>query len=272
MPNRDFFFSEDILGVCPAEWFALCYVKSGLGTRLAYGEKKDLVPGNWFLTEPGQDAGFESADTLHLYRFFFPPTFIDTAMRGCTTLKELCFSPLIGFPYHIPSSFTGATVFSDNDGSICALFESIKSEDIRHERGYAEYIRCFSLQIVLQICRSITYVQPQSLDEQYIRGIYDYCIDHYMENIKLSDLCQLANYSLSHVSEQFKKVTGMNFRDFLQKTRISQSCRYLVSCNRSIEEIAVLCGYKDMHTFHRVFKAHTGMTPHQYRLKNANYF
>ncbi|MBQ7033501.1 MAG: helix-turn-helix transcriptional regulator [Clostridia bacterium] len=272
MPNRDFFFSEDILGVCPADWFELSYVKHGHGTRVAYDMKQEIKTEDWFLTEPGKGTGFESADTLQVYRFFFPPTFIDTAMRGCTTLKELCFSPLIGFPYHIPSSFSGSTLFSDAEKTVCALFESIKSEDIRHERGYAEYIRCFSLQIILQICRSITYVQSQSLDEQYIRGIYDYCIDHYMENIKLSDLCQLANYSLSHVSEQFKKVTGMNFRDFLQKTRISQSCRYLVSCNRSVEEIAALCGYKDMHTFFRVFKTYTGMTPHQYRLKNSNHF
>lgn len=272
MPNRDFFFSEDIMGSCPADWFELSYVKSGCGTRTAYGEKQEIKEGDWFLTEPIESSSFVSSDELHLYRFFFPPTFIDTAMRGCTNLKELCFSPLIGFPYHIPSSFTGSMRFDDKENTICLLFESIKSEDIRHERGYAEFIRCFTLQIILQICRSITYVQSQSLDEQYIRGIYDYCIDHYMENIKLSDLCQLANYSVSHVSEQFKKVTGMNFRDFLQKTRISQSCRYLVSCNRSIEEIAMLCGYKDMHTFFRVFKAYTGMTPHQYRLKNANHF
>jgi len=63
----------------------------------------------------------------------------------------------------------------------------------------------------------------------------------------------------------FKQVTGISFKEYLNKVRIEEAKSLLEHTDYSIMEIAVACGYSDQSYFTKVFKKATGITPKQYR-------
>ena len=57
----------------------------------------------------------------------------------------------------------------------------------------------------------------------------------------------------------------MGFLEYLQRIRLEQSCRLLEHSDRSIPEIAALCGYGDIKSFNRLFREALNMTPREFR-------
>ncbi len=58
---------------------------------------------------------------------------------------------------------------------------------------------------------------------------------------------------------------GSSYREVVRATRHASASRMLRDPSRTIQETAAAVGYVDARTFHRAFKAWTGMTPAQYR-------
>jgi AraC-like DNA-binding protein len=70
-------------------------------------------------------------------------------------------------------------------------------------------------------------------------------------------------------TQLFREVAGTSWSDFVRAQRIDHACRLLAQTRRSIEAIALDCGYKNLPSFYRAFKGRTHMTPHQWRLLPA---
>ncbi len=73
--------------------------------------------------------------------------------------------------------------------------------------------------------------------------------------------------SRSHLSRLFTRVTGSSFSDYVRDIRLNRACELLRTTGLSNEEIVRECGLKDIPSFYRLFKTHTGVTPYQYRMK-----
>lgn len=89
--------------------------------------------------------------------------------------------------------------------------------------------------------------------------------EHYAENITVKQLAANAFMSESHFQRSFKRLTGLTFTQYLQKTRIENCCSLLKTSDQCINYIANRIGYKDMKFFYTLFLKKTGMTPQQYR-------
>jgi AraC-like DNA-binding protein len=76
--------------------------------------------------------------------------------------------------------------------------------------------------------------------------------------------------SPAHFSRVFKSVTGQSPRDFLIGARLSQARHLLSESNLSVGEIADRLDYADLFFFSRQFKQKTGLSPLQYRNRNAH--
>lgn len=53
----------------------------------------------------------------------------------------------------------------------------------------------------------------------------------------------------------------------VQKARVEEAKSFLSTGNLAPEKIVDRVGYADMSSFRRLFREHTGMTPHDYREK-----
>jgi AraC-like DNA-binding protein len=91
--------------------------------------------------------------------------------------------------------------------------------------------------------------------------------EHSGEELSLTRVAKVVNISANHLSEKFKQVTGVNFAEYIARTRFKNACDLLRNRNLRISEIAFAVGFQSLSQFNRVFKKLTGKSPTQYRYK-----
>jgi transcriptional regulator GlxA family with amidase domain len=89
--------------------------------------------------------------------------------------------------------------------------------------------------------------------------------EHSGEELSLTKLAKAVNSSANHLSEKFKQVTGVNFVDYVARTRFENARDLLLNSNRRISEIAFAAGFQSLSQFNRVFKKFSGKSPSAYR-------
>ncbi len=99
-----------------------------------------------------------------------------------------------------------------------------------------------------------------------IQAPINYILEHYAEQITLSECADIAYMSTSHFSRQFHLVTGMNFKEYLNKVRIEKACEFLKSDKKyNITELTQLVGFTNSCYFSYVFRLITGLSPTEYK-------
>ena len=71
--------------------------------------------------------------------------------------------------------------------------------------------------------------------------------------------------SKAYLCRIFKRTVGIPFSDYLNKTKLYHATRLLVTTNKSISEIATVCGFHSSAYFCNVFKKEYGVTPVMYK-------
>lgn len=69
----------------------------------------------------------------------------------------------------------------------------------------------------------------------------------------------------AHVSRTMRKVTGQSPSEYINQIRMTHAARALITDNEPVSQIAADCGIPNMAHFHKLFRAHHGITPLQYR-------
>ena len=72
--------------------------------------------------------------------------------------------------------------------------------------------------------------------------------------LSLEKVAKAVNISPNHLSEKFKQVTGINFVEYVARTRFENACDLLRNPNLRISEIAFAAGFQSLSQFNRVFK------------------
>ncbi len=80
-----------------------------------------------------------------------------------------------------------------------------------------------------------------------------------------SGLVDLTKRTHAHVSRSMRTFTGQTPSDYVNALRMRHAARLLVTDSESIPFIAAECGISNMAHFHKLFRAHHGLTPLKYR-------
>jgi len=89
--------------------------------------------------------------------------------------------------------------------------------------------------------------------------------EHSGEELSLRKVAKAVNVHPNYLSERFKQVTGMNFVEYVARTRFEEACRLLHDGDLRISDIAFAAGFQSLSQFNRVFKRLSGKSPTQYR-------
>jgi AraC-like DNA-binding protein len=90
--------------------------------------------------------------------------------------------------------------------------------------------------------------------------------EHSGEELSLRKVAKAVGISPNHLSEKFKQVTGVNFVEYVARTRFKHACDLLRNPGRRISEIAFAVGFQSLSQFNRVFKTFSGKSPTEYRV------
>lgn len=89
--------------------------------------------------------------------------------------------------------------------------------------------------------------------------------DHCGDEMSLTSVAHIANMSANYFSEKFVEATGMNFVEYVTRTRIEKACTLLQDPNLRISEIAFDVGFQSLSQFNRGFKQVRGQCPRDFR-------
>ena len=81
----------------------------------------------------------------------------------------------------------------------------------------------------------------------------------------MGHVAKACNTSTFYFCKMFKKITGLNFTDYLSRVRIEKSKDLLLNPNLRVSEIAFEVGFQSLTHFNRVFKRILGQSPTDYR-------
>lgn len=99
-----------------------------------------------------------------------------------------------------------------------------------------------------------------------LRTIYAFIDKHYHQKIELDTIAALSNMTKEAFCRYFKKVTGNTFVGFLNRYRISQSKRILMS-GKSVSEACYKSGFESLSYYNRTFKKIANENPSDFRKK-----
>ena len=97
-------------------------------------------------------------------------------------------------------------------------------------------------------------------NENFMR-LLEYVEENYTKKLNLKTLSEQFFLNVSYCSELFKKVTGMNFSDYLTRLRMEKAAKLLSTGKYKVREVAEMTGYSDAFYFSKVLKKYFGVTP-----------
>lgn len=123
------------------------------------------------------------------------------------------------------------------------------------------------------ISKYITDILTELLEPKYVetdsaRKIHEsihFMNERFGEEITVAELAGRSFLSPYHFIRVFRKVTGKTPHDYLIDLRITYAKYYLKTTEKSIKEIAFLCGFSSESSFCNTFRKRIGSSPLQYR-------
>jgi two-component system, response regulator YesN len=89
--------------------------------------------------------------------------------------------------------------------------------------------------------------------------------EHSGDKLSLLRVAKAVNTHPNYLSERFKQVTGMNFVEYVARTRFEKACRLLNDGGLRVSDIAFAAGFQSLSQFNRIFKKFSGKSPSAYR-------
>ncbi|MBQ3258906.1 MAG: AraC family transcriptional regulator [Clostridia bacterium] len=103
------------------------------------------------------------------------------------------------------------------------------------------------------------------INRELFNQILSFINDHLCTMQSNKELAQALNYHPYYLNKIFKMRTGISIHQYILKKRLEKSVQLLRDTNKSIAEIANLCGFFDQRHFSSLFSKKLGCTPSQTR-------
>lgn len=125
-------------------------------------------------------------------------------------------------------------------------------------------VKIWFLTFLNGICEELRREQAKSI-QLAVEQVAAFIDRHYMEEISLGKMAEMVWLNATYLSSSFKKITGVNYSDYIMKKRIEKAAGLIRNTQLGIGEIAGMVGYDNVRYFSRIFSKNMGMTPSQYR-------
>lgn len=173
---------------------------------------------------------------------------------------------------NIVEHMTFSDISDFNEVLFIRSISSIKNSLIEMEAEFSKKETLYELNlsslmtsVLVQISRYLTDDHLSSCNPKLSDEIIAFIQEHLNEDLSNKKLGEIFHYHPVYISNIIKTNTGLPLHQFLKKIRITKASQMLTTTNKSIYEIALVCGFYDASHFIRSFKEICGITPQQYR-------
>ena len=138
--------------------------------------------------------------------------------------------------------------------------------------SFASVIRLFNLLYRLSLVEGAKELSSSSFiearegnEDERVRQVKEYIATHYMNDICLQELADIAHMSAEAFSRFFRNRTGRTPNRYLIDYRLGIAARMLITTQQSVSEIGFSCGFNTLSHFNRLFRESKGCTPSEFR-------
>ena len=140
--------------------------------------------------------------------------------------------------------------WKDNDGYKLALARSV--------------LYFLQKQNLTQITNTYSTDSVEKIDTLILKMVA-YINENYQTDITLKSLSERFFLCKATLCERFRQTMNCSIMKYLFSVRVSKAREFLLTTDKSMEEIAELCGFSSANYFGLVFKKATGLSPLHYR-------
>lgn len=98
-----------------------------------------------------------------------------------------------------------------------------------------------------------------------VSKVVDHITQNYHQHMAIEQAAEMAAMSPSSFARNFKRITGNQFVEFVNRVRIGQACAMLYHTDDPISSICFAVGFRNLSNFNRRFHKIKNMTPSSYR-------
>lgn len=147
--------------------------------------------------------------------------------------------------------------------------------ELTEDSGFSNVVNFLKLLNLLSYSQERNYLASEGFSPQSapskgnrIQIAYAYILQNFKQkDMRIGELAEQLNMSVSAFSHFFKKYTNKSFRQFLIDVRLGHACRLLLDTDMDIKEICFSSGFNNAANFNRLFKKYRSCTPKEFRRK-----
>lgn len=260
---------KEALNLHSHNYFQIYYVISGRLIHHLKNSMADLASGDIFILPPNQPHYIETLDgEVDFYSLSFMSDYFQNVKETNKLILDFLFylqtakaekiEPKISLSYE-------DTVF------INVLIKRIMSEFSGNKTGKNEIIK-ETVSVILSLFARVYFEEnvaeiAAKENRQIVMHSIEYIKNHFDDEITLSEIVQLSAMSKTNFCAIFNSITGMPFKEYLNRYRIERAAELIVS-GEKVSVAGNCCGYGDFSTFYRNFKKYMEMSPSEFASKN----
>lgn len=229
--------------------FLIAAVVSGRGELTIDDETISLVKGDCFFIDCRQPHNYKSsaADPWELMWIHFNGGTSQQYYEHFASQLKKAFRP---------------PVFDRIVSDITKIIELHEKNDPNAELFTSKYIVDL---LTLSLAVNTADQQYDSALKQKLAAVNSYIDDHFTEDISLEKLSSEFYISKYYLTREYKHIYGKTIFQHIITARINYGKKLLRFSDKSVEEIAHLCGFNDQSYFARQFKKTENLTCFSYR-------
>lgn len=221
------------------DFFEIEYILSGEGTCFIDGKKYDMYPGMIYFMSP-----------VNTHKVFINTT----KFFNISFSENMCSPELLS-----ELTLSGQPPVFQLTGRDFTFLESLSYELIDNLKD-SEYS---SMLLNCILTKLVNYTKSRKPDKKSpaSKKAIIYIINHFRENISLSDAARYMGLTPAYFSGLFKKETGTTFKEYLDRLRFENAKKLVLLSHMTIQQICSESGFSNYENFIRRFKKRFGVTP-----------
>jgi AraC family transcriptional regulator len=149
-------------------------------------------------------------------------------------------------------------------GLLSALGMRIHREFRTSDSASALSIEGLVLEMIGEVTRCNLKISSSG-QPRWLREARELINEHFRERMSLLTVAAAVAVHPAHLSRMFRKHYRCTVGDYVRRLRLDYAAEELAHAGSSLVEIATAAGFYDQSHFTHAFKAHTGVTPTEFR-------
>ncbi len=231
--------------------FLIAAVVSGIGELTTGEDTFPLIKGDCFFVDCSQPYHYKSSGTE-------PWELLWIHFNGCTSQQYFDYFTSQSKAVFRPHSF-------DKVVSVITKLIDINDKKLPDAEILSSKLIVDLLTMALTVNKNEQ--QFDSALKQKLLSVHNYIDEHFAEDLSLEKLSAMFYISKYYLTREYKRIYGITIFQHIITARINYGKKLLRFSDKSVEQIAHLCGFNDQSYFARQFKKSENLTCFSYRKK-----